>query len=442
MTDVSRFTGSRRLGEGASFSLLVFANVLLMASTSAPSPIYPLYLERWGFSVTILTVVFAVYVAGLVAALLTVGSLSDHLGRRPVLVASLLVAAAGTAIFWAAGGVFSLVLARVVQGIATGTATGALAAGLVEFSPEGRPHVGPTMTAVGTSFGLAIGGGLAGLLVQMSPRPDAEIFPALTLAFVILAALVFAIPETAVVGRAGGLAALRPRIRIPRETRREFFAALPAIVAGWAITGLFLALAPSLVRDVLHVRFGAAGGLSITVLFIANSAGGLWAARRTAQGATLLGAVLLSLGAAGLAAALVFASPTVFIGGSIVSGLGVGLTFNGTLRGISGATTAKSRSEVFSAAFVVSYVALGLPSLAAGLAARAWGLETTSYLYIAFIGALSVSATLHAGRHFASARTDQTLPSRLQSPGEAADLRNDRTRRPSAGTPLSVREIA
>ena len=51
------------------------------------SPIYPRYLERCGFSVTILTVVLAVCVAGLVAARLTVGSLSDHLGRRPVPVA-------------------------------------------------------------------------------------------------------------------------------------------------------------------------------------------------------------------------------------------------------------------------------------------------------------------------------------------------------------------
>jgi hypothetical protein len=180
---------------------------------------------------------------------------------------------------------------------------------------------------------------------------------------VILAALVFTIPEP-VVRRAAGLAALRPRIRVPRETRREFFAALPAIVAGWSITGLFLALAPALVRDVLHVRFGAAGGLSITMLFIANTAGGLWAARYAARSATLLGAVLLALGAAGLAAALLFTSPPVFIGGSIVAGLGVGLTFNGTLRGISATTTAKSRSEVFSAVFVVSYAALGLPSLA------------------------------------------------------------------------------
>jgi hypothetical protein len=117
------------------------------------------------------------------------------------------------------------------------------------------------------------------------------------------------------------------------------------------------------------------------------------------------------------------------------------MTFNGTLRGISGATTAKSRSEVFSAAFVVSYAALGLPSLAAGLAAPSWGLETTTYLYTAFIGALSVSATLHAGRHLAS-RPDQSRPSRLPSPGAAADRRDDRTGRTSARTPLSVREAA
>ena len=88
MHGVRGFAGGRRLGNGASFGVLVLANVLLMASTSAPSPIYPLYLQRWGFSVTILTAVFAVYVAGLIAALLTVGSLSDHLGRRPMLVAS------------------------------------------------------------------------------------------------------------------------------------------------------------------------------------------------------------------------------------------------------------------------------------------------------------------------------------------------------------------
>jgi MFS family permease len=206
MNGVSHFDNGRRLGRRASFVLLVCANVLMMATASAPSPIYPPYRERWGLSVTMLAVIFAGYVAGLLGALLTAGSLSDHLGRRPVLVAALLVAAAGTAIFWAADGAGSLLIARLVQGLTTGTATGALAA-------------------------------------------------LLTLAFVSLVVVVLVIPEPHT-RRAGGLALLRPRVRVPREARPEFPALVPAIVAGWSMTGLFLALTPSLVTTVLHVGFG------------------------------------------------------------------------------------------------------------------------------------------------------------------------------------------
>ncbi|UXY24821.1 MFS transporter [Streptomyces cynarae] len=397
MKRVSRPRDGRRLGRRAAFAILVCANVVMMATASAPSPIYPLYRERWGLSVTMLTVVFAVYVVGLLGALLTVGSLSDHLGRRLVLAAALLVAAASTAIFWTAEGVVSLLIARVVQGIATGTATGGLAAGLVDLSPERRPHLGPTMTAVGTSIGMATGAGGVGLLVQSTSRPDAYVFPVLTLTFVVLAAVILRIPET-LAPRAFRLASLRPRVRVPREARPTFLASVPGLVAGWAVTGLFLALTPSLVSNVLHVRSGAAGGLSIAALFLANSVGGFWSVRHKARLATLLGAVLLTLGASGLAVAIAVVSPAVYVGGSVVAGLGVGLTFNGSLRAISAVTTAKSRSEVFSAVYVISYAALSLPSLAAGLAAPSWGLETTGYLYVGFVGALALAAALHAGR--------------------------------------------
>ncbi|SEG94883.1 Major Facilitator Superfamily protein [Thermomonospora echinospora] len=207
MNGVGHFDSGRRLGRCASFVLLVCANVPMMATVSAPSPLYPLYRERWGFSVMMPTVIFAVYVAGLLGALLTVGSLSDHPGRRPALVAALLVAAAGTANFWTADGVGALLIARVAQGLAIGTATGALAAGLVEFALGERPRLGPTMTAVGPSVGMAIGAGAVGLLVQATTRPDAYVFPLLTLAFVSLAVVVLATPETHP-RRAGGLASL------------------------------------------------------------------------------------------------------------------------------------------------------------------------------------------------------------------------------------------
>ncbi|MER6066754.1 MFS transporter [Streptomyces sp. NPDC001792] len=399
--------------------MLACANVVMMATASAPSPIYPLYRERWGLSVTMLTVIFAVYVVGLLGALLTVGSLSDQLGRRPVLVAALLVAATSTAIFWTADGVVPLLTARVVQGIATGTATGALAAGLVELSPRRRPQLGSTTTAVGTSIGMATGAGVVGLLVQSTSRPDAYVFPVLTLTFVVLAAVVLTIPET-VVPRAMGLASLRPRVRVPRDVRPAFFASVPALVAGWSVTGLFLALTPSLVSNVLHVRSGAAGGLSIAALFLANSVGGLWSVRHRARLATLLGAVLLTLGASELAVSIAVVSPVVFVGGSVVAGLGVGLTFNGNLRAISAVTTVKQRSEVFSAVYVISYAAVSLPALAAGLAAPSWGLETTGYLYVGFVGALSLGAAFHAGR---AVRSEAHRHSDTHGPGKRTSQR-------------------
>ncbi|WP_433130752.1 MFS transporter [Streptomyces sp. CA-106110] len=394
----------RRLGRPAAFTVLALATVVMMATASAPSPLYPLYRERWDFSVTMVTVVFAVYVIGLLGALLTLGSLSDHLGRRPVLLTALLLAAASTTIFWTADGVLSLVIARVVQGVATGTAMCSLAAGSVEFSPARRPHVGTTVTVVGTSVGLAAGAAVVGLLVQSIPRPDMFVFSVLTFVFLILAVTVVRIPET-VAPRAGVRAALRPRVRVLHGARPPFLAAVPTLVAGWSVTGLFLALTPSVVTGVLHVTWGAAGGLDIAALFLASGMGGLWSLRHAARSATLLGAVFLALGAAGLAVAIALSSPVTFAGGSVVAGLGAGLTFNGNLRAIGEITMADSRSEVFSAVYVVSYAALSLPSLAAGLLAPSWGLKATSYLSIGFVGVLSLIALIHAGRSRADGPT-------------------------------------
>ncbi|MFD0785347.1 hypothetical protein ACFQZ8_15680, partial [Micromonospora azadirachtae] len=96
--------------------------------------------------------------------------------------------------------------------------------------------------------------------------------------------------------------------------------------------------------------------------------------------------------------------------GSVVAGLGAGLAFNGTLRTISATTSAKARAGVFSAAYVVSYTALSVPSLAAGLLARWWRLETTAYLYIAFVEVLAVLAVVHAGRQSARRRPAAARP--------------------------------
>lgn len=342
-----------------------------------------------------LTVVFAVYAGTLLLALLTVGSLSDRIGRRPVLIAALLLAAASTAIFWTAGGLGALLAARLVQGLASGAAMSALAAGLLDFSPASRPQAGAWVTAIGTGVGMALGAGSVGLLLETTDRPDRIVFPLLTVAFVVLAVAVRAMPETM---RPSGFlwAALRPRVSVDLSARETFWATLPTTVAGWAATGLFLALVPSLVRAVLHVAIPALGGLSITALYAAVVAGGLNANRARLATVTGAGGALLGGGAVLLAGAIHLASPALFAIGALTLGVGVGLTFSGNLREVGAATSAAGRSATYAAVYLVSYLSLSVPTLAAGLAERAWGLALTADIYLAFIALVALFALTRA----------------------------------------------
>ncbi|GAA4160973.1 MFS transporter [Gryllotalpicola daejeonensis] len=383
--------GRRRAG----FAVLAVATVALMASASAPSPIYPIYRDRFGFSVAMLTVVFAVYAGTLLIALLTAGSLSDRIGRRPVLIVALLLAAASTAAFWTADGLGALLAARVVQGLASGAAMSALAAALLDFSPTSRPQAGAWVTAIGTGVGMAAGAGGVGLLLEATSRPDRVAFPILTAVFVALACFVLALPET--VKPSGFLwAALRPRVSVDPAARSMFWATVPTTIAGWAATGLFLALVPSLVHEVLHVEVAAIGGLSIAALYAAVVAGGLLANRTRIVSVTVAGGGLLGGGALLLAGAVGAASPALFTIGALTLGVGVGLTFNGNLRAVGAVTSSTGRSATFAAVYVVSYVSLSVPVLLAGLAERAWGLALTADAYLTFIALVAVFALTRA----------------------------------------------
>lgn len=99
--------------------------------------------------------------------------------------------------------------------------------------------------------------------------------------------------------RPGALRSLRPDARLPAEVRYVFLRTVLAAVAAWASTGLFLAIIPSLMNSAMYVRFAAAGGLSIAVLSVAVTLGGLWAAGFPARIAVLFGAMILTLGSAG-----------------------------------------------------------------------------------------------------------------------------------------------
>ncbi|TMD10922.1 MAG: MFS transporter, partial [Chloroflexi bacterium] len=145
--------------------------MLFLFAAAAPSPLYAVYAAKLHFSPITLTEVFGVYAIALLITLLFTGSLSDALGRRPVILAGLAIQLVSMLAFLFASSVEWLFAARILQGVATGLATSALGASFVDLQPRQRPWLGPVVNSATPALGLALGALTAATLVQYGPDP-------------------------------------------------------------------------------------------------------------------------------------------------------------------------------------------------------------------------------------------------------------------------------
>ena len=119
------------------FIAYVFAATML--GTTLPTPLYVIWQSEWGFSSGVVTLIFAVYAAGVLAALVFAGRASDQVGRRPVLGAALGLSGLSTVVFILATSVGWLFLGRVLSGFSAGLMTGTATAALTDMLGPARP---------------------------------------------------------------------------------------------------------------------------------------------------------------------------------------------------------------------------------------------------------------------------------------------------------------
>ena len=355
------------------FAVVTLTLVALVAASSAPSPVFPVYQELWGISAAAVTVVFAIYAGALLVALLTVGALSDHLGRRRVVLAALLGVIASMLVLARAEGVAELVAGRVLQGFSTGTAIGALGAWLLDLAGPRRSATAQLVNGAAPPLGLMAGGLGSGLLVQFAPAPTELVY--LVLAGLLAVAALGTALTTDVVDRApGALASLKPVVRLPAASRGAFATYLPGFLGSWGLGGLCMGLGPSVVVGVLGLTNHVAGGLVVAAVAGTGALTGVLT-RHLAPAATMtLGMSTLVVGPVLLALGVEAVSVPLFFAGAVVAGVGFGAGFQGALRGVLATAPAHERAGVLSAVYVVSYLVFGVPAVLAGLLATRVGL--------------------------------------------------------------------
>ncbi|QEV37467.1 MFS transporter [Streptomyces nodosus] len=227
MTEATVSRGRRwpSVPSGVGFAGVSAAMVAILVAAGAPTPLLPIYEHEWGFPAWMLTLAFGVYAIALLVSILVIGSLSDHIGRRPLMIFALGLELVSMLVFLFAPSVGWLIVARIVQGIATGAASSSLSAAVVELAPANRKKLGALMSGLAPLAGLAIGALFAGLLAQYATDPYAVVWLVLVLVTVAGTVFVLFVPET-VTRKPGAVASLTPRVSLPAQVRGLFAASL------------------------------------------------------------------------------------------------------------------------------------------------------------------------------------------------------------------------
>jgi MFS family permease len=369
----------------------------LMVASSLPSPLYPLYGQRLGLSPFAVSLVFAAYPLGMLVALPALGGFSDEHGRRPVLIGGLAGLTASWALFALAHSLAALLLARGLQGVSTGVALGAASAALLDLEVSGDAAVAARVNGIVAVAGMGVGAMAGALLVEYAPDPLVTPFLLLaTLSALMAAGIAARLPEPARAGPRGGRAS---RAGVPAAVRAPFALAALGAVMAWSVNAVYLALAPTLLKQLTHTDAHLASGFAIFVLALGAVAAQAAGVRLGPRRGTLAGAALLALGMALVALAARAGSEVLLVLVSVVPGAGFGLTFMSGLRLLGAAAPERDRARVMSAFFLVGYAATAAVPAAAGLAANAAGVVAAFEGFAAAVVALAAVVGRAAYRH-------------------------------------------
>lgn len=383
-----------RLGHSAGFWIVAFTFAVTMAFSTVPTPLYVLYQQQVGFGQFMITVVFAAYAVGVVLSLFLAGHVSDHLGRRRILLPGVLVEAAAAGVFLQWPTLPGLIFARFLSGLGIGVILATATAYLSELHLGARPGAGRSradLLATATNMGgIALGPLISGLLAQYVSGPLRTPYLVFLVLLLGSAVAITVVPETVTV------AAQRPawhpqRVTVPVAARPRYFAAAAAAFTAFAVLGLFTSLAPSFVANMLdHPSRAVAGGVAF-IVFATAAVAQMVLGRITAHRQLVAGLALMAAGLVPVTVAVWLPSLPVFLAGGAIAGAGAGVLFKGSIAAVSGLAEPAHRGEALAGVFLAAYAGLTVPVLALGIATQIIAVQL-ALLGFAVITLLAIAA--------------------------------------------------
>jgi hypothetical protein len=389
--DASAPAASATWRDETGFWAVAFAFLIVMAFATLPSPLYGLYRTRDNLSAFTITLVYAIWAGGTIAALLAVPAVASRFGRRGVMLTSVatMMASAGLLAAWKA--LPGLLIGRLFTGFAVGLVAGTAFTYLIELRLRQGANANLARARnIGTAINvgaLGIGPLVAGCLAEWVRKP--LVLPYLLwialggLAFVAL----ISAPETGKQAH-GASSAKRPRARVSLP-------AATATLAAFSANGLFAGLSGLFLATTLHNHSHALAGTTLFIVFSAGVASQLATAPLRAPLVLTFGGISMLVGLALLVTSVRLSSPSLalfLISGGLI-GAGSGAVFKGTTGIVLEAAAPENRLAMTAQLLIALFIGLSIPVIGAGVALDRGASAANTVLVFAILVALGVAAS-------------------------------------------------
>jgi len=356
----------------ASGALAIFS--VLLGST-APSPLYPIYIEQMDLSHAMGTAVFAIYAIGTLCSLALTARIGTRIGDlRRLIVPGLIITALGATVFATADGLTMLLVGRFLNGFGTGVVTGMASVALYNLAPAKGKAMAATLATLAFTGGAAGGPLLSSAALALDLAPT--LFPFLVIIAVVLLACaglaVCSWPESAKRSAKTEESSSRAIENESETTGRStswplYGLACFALATAWMLGSVFMAVGADFGARIYDFRDAGLAGL-IPALFqlLAGAGQAVWGrihpARAIAWGLAgmLLAQIALFLAALGADSLTVLALIS-------CSGFSYGATFVGALGLASLSAAPDQRERLISGFYIVGYLSNAIPSFVMGI---------------------------------------------------------------------------
>lgn len=369
--------------------------VLFATGTSLITPLIPIYQDRLGFPDVVVTLFLGCYVAALVPSMLTLGQLSDRVGRRPVVLVAIAALAAAHLVLLTEPPLWALLVARGLQGAAAGAFFGTCTAFLVDCAPAGRRGFVAVLGSVSIRLGIGLGPGVCGLLAQYAPSPLRLPFALHLVVLAVAAVTVLTLPET-VTDRTPRRLTLR--LGVPAAESAVFWRVLvPSGMLFSLFDGVALSLIPVFIVRTLGVGNYAVAGAAGFLVLVSGALSQLALPRLDPRPAITWGLVVATVASFGVVAGAPLGSAALVLTAVSVTGAACGLVFKGGLDLITLIAPAQDRGKLISSYYVACYLGgFSVPLVIIGVLSDAVGL-TGALLVLSVAGGAGAAWTATVG---------------------------------------------